>query len=434
MCTFSTCPKADTMYERRSQWFEHELQVHRREWCCNAIDHRAYEDPTRFLDHMRNVHADTYDQAELPNILSLFERPSSNTTAACPFCFSEDTKRLPMTRFEKHLGRHMEILALFALPRNLDKASGFSADIERSIEGSEDVSELDTPRKFTRKDCLESISDGSDRDEIDEGIPLKESTRVSRVIQNFCIVEAANEMKVPKNCVLNFNTRFPIKHKFSDTGLQDDLTKKISAYIDRQPDGDVNLLNLLSILDFDSDVVDQMDDRHNRINETELSHCLTSQVTSIQESLESSDAVSWDVKDRIRQLVIDLDLECGADVSWDFMQPKVAAATSTLAIRSRSLAAIDNLINITADHQMYRKVCGELKALGFYLYKARLEHHIAKEVEERILSQEAWFREFKIHTNLDGSSLVETSAHEGAVNDVLTVVHSIRSLIGEDVS
>ena len=118
MCTFNSCSMADNMFERRSQWFNHELQIHRREWCCNEDHHEAFQDKDLFIEHLRHTHSELNLPTDLESVISLFERPVSTSTTSCPFCKNDETKGLSMKNLEKHLARHMEMLALFALPRS----------------------------------------------------------------------------------------------------------------------------------------------------------------------------------------------------------------------------------------------------------------------------------------------------------------------------
>ncbi|KAL8949422.1 MAG: hypothetical protein Q9222_004474 [Ikaeria aurantiellina] len=86
VCTFGGCSKVDTMFEKRRDWIDHELRLHRKEWCCNAPGHRAYGDRDEFQTHMRQQHTGSFDETNMNSLL------------------------------ERHLGRHMEVLATFALP------------------------------------------------------------------------------------------------------------------------------------------------------------------------------------------------------------------------------------------------------------------------------------------------------------------------------
>ena len=120
------------MYVNRTDWFRHESRVHRKEWSCNVEAHGAFRDSDRFAKHMEEEHGDVVIKAQLHNVVSWCERPLETMLSTCPLCRSDDAKDLSPERLEKHLGRHMEILALFALPMDDEKRGEASTSITRS--------------------------------------------------------------------------------------------------------------------------------------------------------------------------------------------------------------------------------------------------------------------------------------------------------------
>ena len=143
------------MFERRREWFQHEIQVHRREWCCNAAGHDPFTDKLDFMKHMESDHQETAEPAELPRILEFFERPMERSQASCPLCPAKESRFFPARRLEKHLARHMETLALFALPRinnSRSQGSNNSADSVFGVGLSEENSpSLNSPSLKERR-------------------------------------------------------------------------------------------------------------------------------------------------------------------------------------------------------------------------------------------------------------------------------------------
>ena len=123
VCTFTDCMNSVVMFEKRADWFRHERRNHRREWCCNASDHDAHQDKESFKKHMSEQHEVT--QAQLSSVLALCERPLETTPSSCRLC---DSKGLSPEQLETHLARHMEALALFALPKTYDRREDESDD------------------------------------------------------------------------------------------------------------------------------------------------------------------------------------------------------------------------------------------------------------------------------------------------------------------
>ena len=148
------------MFASRRRWFEHEIQVHRRQWKCVYCEHQPVKTRAAFARHLRTVHADTYSsrstQIEQPQleaiILRCEEHEEKFYTNACPLC--EDWSRgleqsherdvqsgikepgsLPYgskKQLRRHLGRHLEQLALSAL-----KVANASDEAEKDSSGND---------------------------------------------------------------------------------------------------------------------------------------------------------------------------------------------------------------------------------------------------------------------------------------------------------
>ena len=144
------------MYERRRDWINHETLLHRREWTCNVAGHPTYHSRETFTEHVYSEHAELAVSSEVSEILSLFERPATTTQAPCPFCLSEDTKGISMTRLEKHMAQHMEALALFALPRSQGGDDEATIDSDAGVEISRGSS------SDTKSDVLLSSTGAAD--------------------------------------------------------------------------------------------------------------------------------------------------------------------------------------------------------------------------------------------------------------------------------
>ncbi|KAG4444165.1 hypothetical protein IFR05_000394 [Cadophora sp. M221] len=151
VCTFKECNLR--MFRSRNEWFAHELQAHRREWTC-ATCSKLFSSKTSFKSHLL-WHSPTLAGSELDALILQSEEPMDRFPAsACTFCDeweeqimnpSQNEKRAFLndgkdvapygtkTQFRRHLGRHMEQLALFALPRdNLDDVED---DSDKEIRG-----------------------------------------------------------------------------------------------------------------------------------------------------------------------------------------------------------------------------------------------------------------------------------------------------------
>ncbi|KAG4425045.1 hypothetical protein IFR04_001815 [Cadophora malorum] len=148
VCTFQECNLR--MFRSRNEWFAHELQAHRREWTCASCS-KIFSSRSSFRTHLIS-HNTSLAGFELDVLILQSEEPMDRFPAtACSFCDeweeqisnpNQNEKRAFLnegriiapfgtkTQFRRHLGRHMEQLALFALPRDSLDDLGEESDRE----------------------------------------------------------------------------------------------------------------------------------------------------------------------------------------------------------------------------------------------------------------------------------------------------------------
>jgi hypothetical protein len=168
------------MFRSRNEWFGHELQNHRREWVCQYCQHAPLPASAEFSKHVSSLHPDVLARTQIEAILLQSEEPVDTISAfACPLCDEweesiktrqekqEDKIRMLNHRemvepygtrkqFRRHLGRHMEQLALFALPTN-------DAELEDdSSDGDEDGDSEHEGVPLAPKDPLDNQYDRTD--------------------------------------------------------------------------------------------------------------------------------------------------------------------------------------------------------------------------------------------------------------------------------
>jgi hypothetical protein len=115
------------MFSSFNAWRSHELD-HRREWFC-PICGIPCKDETKAHKHLTKHHGDVSGSYQIDMLLRTSSRPPEFLSAkGCPFCDwnSSLQKRntasqttdlvVPSRRFMKHLGKHLEELALFVIP------------------------------------------------------------------------------------------------------------------------------------------------------------------------------------------------------------------------------------------------------------------------------------------------------------------------------
>lgn len=126
------------MFDKRRDWTQHEMEDHRAHLTCPVCSCR-YTGRRTLEKHLHNVHRNKdpeYDLSDLPS--SELQSRAVLTASMCLFCdnWADELTRalgdLPHTasrfaagspivtdkQLSTHVGRHMEQLSLFALPRN----------------------------------------------------------------------------------------------------------------------------------------------------------------------------------------------------------------------------------------------------------------------------------------------------------------------------
>lgn len=120
ICTVKHCPTPDRLFEDRNRWFEHEREMHMRFWQCGEGCHETFTSKFCFENHQRREHHKTF----IPNQSIAFQnmhesQVDAKMTVECPLC-QEKTPFFP--QYRRHLGKHQEQLALFAVPSDLYQA------------------------------------------------------------------------------------------------------------------------------------------------------------------------------------------------------------------------------------------------------------------------------------------------------------------------
>ncbi|RBQ77988.1 hypothetical protein FVER14953_09428 [Fusarium verticillioides] len=136
-CLFSRCAESNTDFDRRHRWQLHVSQYHWRTWSCPFKCGSTLPSAVELGDHVRNQHLLNASDGHLATVVARGEVSVSNdVTQECPLC-----KRAisGLKSYIKHVGRHLEQLALHALPKI--GCEGLEDDIE-SGEQNDEASEL----------------------------------------------------------------------------------------------------------------------------------------------------------------------------------------------------------------------------------------------------------------------------------------------------
>ena len=120
ICTHLDCPKPEKLYDSEHEWYEHELQHHRREWFCNDCS-QVFLEPALFERHLKECHEVLFMAME-SNVRTVTDRceRAKSSEEPCTLC-GED---IIAANVRKHLAHHLQELALFTLPHLHNEIQG----------------------------------------------------------------------------------------------------------------------------------------------------------------------------------------------------------------------------------------------------------------------------------------------------------------------
>ncbi|KAI1083377.1 hypothetical protein F5B20DRAFT_577058 [Whalleya microplaca] len=125
-------------FERRHQWINHMLEKHWRLWHCAFCIHPPFNSYKCLQDHLEDSHLNTANNDQMKACMELCtSQRSLNSTRNCPFC----QELMHSTgEYKRHVGHHLEEIALFVLPRNFRDDNGDEALSEHSLRNVADDS------------------------------------------------------------------------------------------------------------------------------------------------------------------------------------------------------------------------------------------------------------------------------------------------------
>lgn len=132
-CTFEHCDSG--LFESRIAWKTHEIAEHRRDWHCPSCQH-DFGTRDSVARHISAEHPDIEDELVHALVTAASPQHTSAKISDCPFCDDHQARSnilyqgpatvqrepisydLPVSIdfYQRHLSRHMEQLALFAVP------------------------------------------------------------------------------------------------------------------------------------------------------------------------------------------------------------------------------------------------------------------------------------------------------------------------------
>lgn len=131
VCIFESCGLR--MFESQHEWFQHELQFHRKQWTCQICPGNFAQTGVDLEKHLFKDHSNVV--TDMDTFLQTCLMP--RIERSCPLCVdlasAQHTGLAPdisLRRYREHLGRHMEQLAMSALPYEDDRDDESVSDDE----------------------------------------------------------------------------------------------------------------------------------------------------------------------------------------------------------------------------------------------------------------------------------------------------------------
>ena len=156
ICTFDGCPHKLRCFPSRSAWAHHEFEEHRldRYWACPECPRKSCS-TLDWEHHLNNVHNQKFSGSNLVSARNTACRisPKRAEEEQCPLCRVVLGK--PRRALIRHVSRHMEDIALMALPSNAEEDSeiGSISTNHTSNEGNDTSKDLHIDEEYTIK-CI----------------------------------------------------------------------------------------------------------------------------------------------------------------------------------------------------------------------------------------------------------------------------------------
>ncbi|KAF2181759.1 hypothetical protein K469DRAFT_691838 [Zopfia rhizophila CBS 207.26] len=139
VCTYEGC-HSEQLFRSRREWSEHEAG-HRQVWRCPEHPNAVYRSKSGLEEHLRGEHSDNFPDHQLASIIKVGETSAIDLRQKCPICFAKADMEGGL---QNHLANHLERIASFSLPKDIDtmddKSDGGSS--AASLGSSQDLSTI----------------------------------------------------------------------------------------------------------------------------------------------------------------------------------------------------------------------------------------------------------------------------------------------------
>lgn len=193
VCTNTDCKAVSRQFSRRRDWRQH-MKEHERHWVCPygcKPGHTSPEvcHPLRslttntinylqdFQAHLRKAHPNHVENVSIAALVdSCAHLNTTASTRHCPLCFQQKPN---FSTWLKHVGHHLEQLALFAIPQHL-RGESSDDDADDSDVDMDELAEADSGSLSAFDDVSDAPESGAETAENKpETKPASQSARIS---------------------------------------------------------------------------------------------------------------------------------------------------------------------------------------------------------------------------------------------------------------
>ncbi|EHK27167.1 uncharacterized protein TRIVIDRAFT_34224 [Trichoderma virens Gv29-8] len=132
VCLSEDCTATEKWFARRHEWIMHEVENHWKLYVCPHSCNESFQSRSKCIEHVDKSHPGVIPTYQLEAAINLNSKPiRAEDGIACPICKeSLDSAK----KYQRHVGRHQEQLAIFALPstQSQENEHDFGDDDERS--------------------------------------------------------------------------------------------------------------------------------------------------------------------------------------------------------------------------------------------------------------------------------------------------------------
>ncbi|RSL44826.1 hypothetical protein CEP53_011039 [Fusarium sp. AF-6] len=179
VCLSEACQTPDHLYQRRNDWKMHMRREHWKTWHCPFGCDAKFDSAKGFQNHVETAHEQNVSLERIHALEGLSSRADvTKANGQCPLCY--DFQVESEKQYEKHVGQHLEHLALFTLPKIGEDGSDDEGDEDTEEEELDDGDEDD---------------EGEDEEDEEEALAEEKAKKTAAAVEAEAAAAEAAEKK-----------------------------------------------------------------------------------------------------------------------------------------------------------------------------------------------------------------------------------------------